>query len=108
MMSILDTTYDILGYASGGDHPGGWRIVGEMGPELEYTGPSYIASHSNTAGLLSNANKDVVEELRQMRAENLEMKKEFRELSKKIIKLNIKMNTRQEVWDKNGMPEVRA
>lgn len=29
-------------YARGGDHRGGWRVVGERGPELELTGPSRI------------------------------------------------------------------
>lgn len=32
----------IPGYASGGNFPGGLRIVGETGPEIEYTGPSRI------------------------------------------------------------------
>lgn len=32
----------IKGYASGGHHRGGLRIVGENGPELEATGPSMI------------------------------------------------------------------
>jgi len=32
----------IPGYASGGTFPGGLRIVGETGPEIEYTGPSRI------------------------------------------------------------------
>lgn len=30
------------GFASGGLHSGGWRVVGERGPELEATGPSRI------------------------------------------------------------------
>jgi hypothetical protein len=40
-------------FANGGMHEGGWRIVGENGPELEATGPSRIFNASQTAKLLS-------------------------------------------------------
>jgi len=43
----------VQGYASGGFHPGGFRIVGERGPELEYTGPSRIFNSSSTGAILS-------------------------------------------------------
>ena len=39
-------------FASGGQHVGGWRIVGEQGPELEYTVPSRIYSNAQSKGLL--------------------------------------------------------
>ena len=39
-------------FASGGQHMGGWRIVGEQGPELEYTAPSRIYSNAQSKGLL--------------------------------------------------------
>ena len=39
-------------FASGGAHAGGWRIVGEQGPELEYTAPSRIYSNAQSKGLL--------------------------------------------------------
>lgn len=35
-------------FAGGGMHAGGWRLVGEMGPELEFTGPSRILSTADT------------------------------------------------------------
>lgn len=38
----------VPGYATGGFHPGGLRIVGEQGPELEYTGPSRIFNNAST------------------------------------------------------------
>jgi hypothetical protein len=41
-----------LGFAKGGHHPGGWRMVGEEGPELEYTGPSQIYSNAQTNKIL--------------------------------------------------------
>ncbi len=41
------------GFAAGGDHGGGWRIVGEKGPELEATGPSRIFNATQTRDILS-------------------------------------------------------
>jgi phage-related minor tail protein len=42
----------IPGFATGGLHKGGLRIVGEEGPELELTGPSRIFNASQTAEIL--------------------------------------------------------
>ncbi|TWI69062.1 uncharacterized protein DUF4214 [Pseudoduganella lurida] len=39
------------GFASGGSHAGGWRVVGENGPELENTAPSRIYSNSASSDL---------------------------------------------------------
>lgn len=47
------------GFASGGDHPGGLRIVGENGPELEATGPSRIFNANQTRQILSGGNGPV-------------------------------------------------
>src|SRR5690606_38133421 len=35
-------------FAAGGSHSGGWRVVGEQGPELEYTGPPQVYSNSQS------------------------------------------------------------
>jgi hypothetical protein len=43
----------IPGFAGGGDHAGGWRLVGESGPELEATGPARIFNASQTSSLMS-------------------------------------------------------
>ncbi|MES2787668.1 MAG: hypothetical protein V4684_19535 [Pseudomonadota bacterium] len=42
----------IPGFAAGGEHAGGWRIVGENGPELEATGPSRIFNSSQSQSML--------------------------------------------------------
>lgn len=47
-----DEYKNIRGFASGGYHTGGLRIVGENGPELEATGPSRIFNASQTAEIL--------------------------------------------------------
>ncbi|MGZ8171802.1 MULTISPECIES: tape measure protein [Methylobacter] len=41
----------IPGFATGGDHDGGWRWVGENGPELEYTGPSHIYNNAQSKAM---------------------------------------------------------
>jgi hypothetical protein len=46
----------VPGYAAGGDHGGGWRIVGENGPELEATGAARIFNASQTRDLMSRFN----------------------------------------------------
>ncbi|MBD8724656.1 DUF4214 domain-containing protein [Oxalobacteraceae sp. CFBP 13708] len=42
----------VPGYATGGDHAGGWRIVGENGPELEATGAARIFNTSQTQDMM--------------------------------------------------------
>ena len=54
-------------FASGGYHSGGWRVVGENGPELEQTGASRIFSNPQSKGLLST--DELVAELQALRAE---------------------------------------
>ncbi|TKD17404.1 hypothetical protein FBT96_14325 [Rhodobacter capsulatus] len=43
----------IPGFAGGGRHDGGLRIVGESGPEVEYTGPSTIVPADLTQRILT-------------------------------------------------------
>lgn len=43
----------VPGYAAGGDFAGGWRLVGENGPELEATGPARIFNSGQTRDLMS-------------------------------------------------------
>jgi hypothetical protein len=55
----------IPGFAGGGDHAGGWRVVGEDGPELEATGPARIFNSHQTSDLFGrltspSANADVL------------------------------------------------
>ena len=52
--SITDP--NLPAFATGGDHLGGWRIVGERGPELEATGPSRIFNAMDTQRILSGSN----------------------------------------------------
>lgn len=45
-------TPKIPGFATGGDHKGGYRIVGEKGPELEATGPARYFNANQTQKML--------------------------------------------------------
>jgi hypothetical protein len=52
---LLDPSAKIPAFASGGYHSGGLRLVGERGPELEYTGPSQILNNSLTSAILGGS-----------------------------------------------------
>jgi len=86
-------------YASGGSHEGGLRIVGEQGPELEFTGPSRIESHAKSKQLLDNS--DVVEAVQ-------DLKKSI-EVNAAWIRANGK-KTKQIIdrWDYDGLPAERT
>lgn len=70
-----DPGYNIPGFATGGDFAGGWRLVGENGPELEATGPARIFNASQTSSLMSrlaspsNNNDVLVAEVKALRQE---------------------------------------
>ena len=70
-----EATGTIPGFAGGGDFGGGWRLVGENGPELEATGPSRIFNASQTSDLFarlaspSSNNDALVAEVKAMREE---------------------------------------
>lgn len=70
----------IPAFATGGVFGGGWRIVGENGPELEATGPSRIFNFDQTQALFSGplAMNEMVAELRALRAENADLRAEVR------------------------------
>lgn len=89
----------VPGFASGGDHAGGLRIVGEYGPEIESTGPSRIVSNSQARSLLSM--DEVAAELRALRAD-------MRAAQVEIARTSAKTARVLEKWDVNGMPEVAA
>jgi len=50
----LNKAHELGFFASGGQHRGGWRWVGEKGPELEYTGPARITNHEDSIKLMSD------------------------------------------------------
>ena len=73
------------GFASGGYFSGGYRVVGESGPEIEATGPSRIFDSRQTARILSNTGSDdVIAELRALRSEVAALRDESRDDARAI------------------------
>jgi tape measure domain-containing protein len=58
---------DLPAFASGGQHEGGWRIVGENGPELEKTGASRIFSNPQSKSLLNM--DELIAEIKSLRSD---------------------------------------
>ncbi|TWO71910.1 hypothetical protein FN976_07925 [Caenimonas sedimenti] len=60
--------YSVPGYAGGGSHGGGLRLVGERGPELEYTPPSYIFNAQDTFAMMrgGGGNRDICSQLEKL------------------------------------------
>lgn len=93
-------------FAAGGYHSGGMRLVGERGPELEFTGPSRILNAGDTAALLSGgglatAMSELASEVAELRAEQ--------RAGQAVIAANTAKSARLlDKFDVDGMPEVRA
>lgn len=100
--STTNTTSSITGYAEGGTHAGGLRLVGENGPELEVTGPSTILNSNSTAGLLDKLsnNADLIAEIRLLRDE-VRALKESAKVTAEQTKITAKQLTR---WEADGLP----
>jgi hypothetical protein len=93
---------EIKGYASGGFHSGGLRLVGENGPELEVTGPSRIYNADQTAAMLRGGgdNSALLAEVRQLRAES-------RQAQFQIAKNTQQLGVQLRKWDDEGTPKAR-
>lgn len=50
--TTINLNMGVPAFAGGGDHKGGFRLVGEKGPELELTGPSRIYDAATTRKIL--------------------------------------------------------
>lgn len=89
----------IPGFASGGTHGGGLRIVGEDGPELEYTGPSRIMNADQIASaVMGSASADEIGQ-----AVAYHLRSDLYQIAKPLKK----MDDRERRWDGDGMPPVR-
>lgn len=53
--------HGVPGFEAGGAHAGGWRLVGENGPELENTGPSRIYSNRGSSDLFASMSAEIAE-----------------------------------------------
>lgn len=86
-------------FASGGFHSGGWRVVGENGPELEQTGASRIFSNGQSKSLLSM--DELIAEIQALRAD-------ARANAAAVAKNTAETSRIINRWDGDGMPAVRT
>lgn len=93
-------------FANGGYHSGGMRLVGERGPELEFTGPSQILNASDTAALLSGGG--LADAVAQLTREVSELRAEQRAGQAVIAAATTKSARLLDKFDVDGLPEVRA
>ena len=89
----------VRGYAAGGIHRGGYRVVGEMGPELEFTGPSTIHSTQDSRRALGT--DDLIAEVRALR-------QDMGEANFNIAANNNKIARLLDQWNGEGMPAERT
>jgi hypothetical protein len=90
----------IKAYATGGLHPGGLRLVGEEGPELEVTGPARIWSARETKEILAGG-AATSEEVRALR-------EELRAIGSALARNTMETAQLLRRWDGDGTPEVRS
>ena len=103
----------IPGYAAGGDHTGGWRIVGENGPELEATGPARIFNAGQTRDLMSRLatptdnSMALAAEVRQLRKEGEEKDQLLERALVAIAKQTMQTADLLDRWEAIGLPKER-
>jgi len=104
----------IPGYATGGDHSGGWRIVGENGPELEATGPARIFNANQTRDLMARLGSPVdnssalAAEVRQLRAQSDTQQAALDRALVAIAKYSKQTADVLDRWENIGSPKERV
>jgi hypothetical protein len=98
----------IHGFAKGGMHSGGLRIVGEEGYELEATGPARYYSHSKTKDLLSGSGSSSEKESPATATEVRALRAEFRAQMRAMIQSQKTLTKLAERWDVEGLPAERV
>jgi hypothetical protein len=96
--AILNGSSKIPGFTSGGSFGGGWRVVGENGPELEATGPSRIFNAPQTKDILGGG---MVAELRALREEVAALRSEN---NAQQISIALSSAKTAKILDKNDTP----
>lgn len=87
-------------FANGGLHTGGLRMVGERGPELEFTGSSRIMSNGDLMSALGGS-RDTANELKGLR-------EDLRAANRVIVKQGEEIKQIMRQWDQQGLPEERV
>jgi hypothetical protein len=93
-------------FAEGGSFGGGYRVVGEQGPELEYTGPSQIISNDKSKFLLNY--KELLQEVNALRSDLNAANFQLVKNTNKNLKITERWDAMFERWDIDGIPEERT
>lgn len=99
--------YQVPGFAAGGYHKGGLRLVGEVGKEMEITGPSHIVNSNDTRSMLDNWS-DMLLELKALREEVATLREDQRAGNAAIANNTSRGAKMLEKFDVDGLPEVRV
>lgn len=91
---------DLPGFANGGMHSGGYRLVGENGPEIEATGTSRIYNANQTAAMLGGG----LATAQEVAALRVEMKAALYAVAKNTSKTADQLVR----WDGDGLPDSRG
>ena len=91
---------DLPGYSNGGMHSGGYRLVGENGPEIEATGSSRIYNANQTAAMLGGG----LATAQEVAALRVEMKAALYAVAKNTSKTADQLVR----WDGDGLPDARG
>jgi hypothetical protein len=93
-------------FADGGYFEGGYRVVGEQGPEIEYTGPSQIISNDKSKFLLNY--KELLQEVNALRSDLNAANFQLVKNTNKNLKITERWDAMFERWDIDGIPEERT
>ena len=109
MLAFVQSHFDQYGrhemplrkYARGGDHMGGLRLVGELGPELEVTGPSRIFNANKTQDILRNmsAGPDISGLMQGLIRENQQLRQMYETMMRSMIAMQQRMARVLERWE---------
>ena len=110
---LLDAAGDKAGvkaFARGGLAMPGWAVVGEEGPELvNFSQPERVYTAADTAALFRSATpRGTSGESGGSREEVYELRRDMNILLNEVAKYGRRVSDLVELWDKEGMPGVRA
>ena len=100
----------VKAFARGGLAMPGWSLVGEEGPELvNFSQPGRVYTAADTAALFRSATpRGTSGESGGSREEVYELRRDMNILLNEVAKYGRRVSDLVELWDKEGMPGVRA